>query len=551
MALPAGSALEILDTGPLAWRRLMTFTKYRAESGAFNWISTHSLLWIISHCVVVLCAAALLASAAYLSTVLVPLLAAILLSFALLPVVHLLERRPPVLCGRVRCQQHCTPRPVGHQLHGCAAKCTGGATSCFEGIRLLRLPRVANVILTLGLVLSAARAMISAVYAEILQFVQEDKQRIDESFAAVLQDTVLDLLDPARIAAPQDSNFWLACVLPDGARVEPWTPEPDTRGNEGCLSYRVGRDCACAGTLFRVDGKTGAEVRLDNFGYKTTPYAVGLSEFMLVRAKHCIWPESTEQAMLGTPVVSTGETASSLSDWWAGQAFAVLENTLGIVILVAVCLWIDLPAATQATAKPEATARQRMSLRLAASVIQEYARIRLVGGVWLGGSCWLILQLFGTVHGQPGSEEGGVGGQREASVALPLTLTVLNVALHFMHPTLGMVWWLTLAVAPLVVIDSEIPTGSAIVLLLLLGIPHVVAVAFEPWMWRSVCSRQVVEAVGGVPRPVAAIVFIILLGRGLSSALALWLAGPVLLLFKLTLRHTDHPIADFVATEWL
>lgn len=552
MALPAGSALEILDTGPLAWRRLMTFTKYRAESGAFSWMSTHSLLWMISHCVVFLCAAALLASAAYLSTVLVPLLAAVLLSFALLPVVHLLERRPPVLCGRVRCQQRCTPRPVGQQLPGCAAKCKGGATSCFEGIRLLRLPRVANVVLTLGLVLSAARATISGVYAEILQFVQEDKQRIDESFTALLQDTVLSLLDPARMAAPQDSSSWLACVLPDGARVEPWTPEPDTRGNEGCLSHRIGGTCACAGTLFRVDAKTGAEVRLDTYGYETAPYAVGLSEFMLVRARHCIWPESTEQAILGASVASTGGTAASLSDWWAGQAFAVLENTLGILILVAVCLWIDLPAATQAAAKPQAAARQRMSLRLVASVIQEYTRIRLVGAVWLGGSCWLILQLFGTVQGQPGSEEGGVGGQGEAPVALPLTLTVLNVALHFMHPALGMVWWLMLAVAPLVGIDSEIPASSAVVLLVLLGIPHAVAITvFEPWLWKRVCSRQVAEAVGGVPRPVAAIVFIILLGRGLSSALALWLAVPVLLLFKLTLRHTDHPIANFVATEWL
>ena len=215
----------------------------------------------------------------------------------------------------------------------------GGATSCFEGIRLLRLPRVANVVLTLGLVLSAARATISGVYAEILQFVQEDKQRIDESFTALLQDTVLSLLDPARIAAPQDSSSWLACVLPDGARVEPWTPEPDTRGNEGCLSHRIGGTCACAGTLFRVDAKTGAEVRLDTYGYETAPYAVGLSEFMLVRARHCIWPESTEQAILGASVASTGGTAASLSDWWAGQAFAVLENTLGILILVAV--WRD------------------------------------------------------------------------------------------------------------------------------------------------------------------------------------------------------------------
>ncbi len=569
MGLPAGSDLEILDTGPLPWRRLMAFTKYRADSGAFSWMNTHSLLWVISHCVVVLCTAALLASAAYLATVLVPLLAAVLLSFALLPVVHLLERRPPVLCGRARCQQRCTPRPAGQQLPGCAAKCRGGATSCCEGIRLLRLPRVANVALTLGLVVLAARATISGVYAEVSLFVQEDKQRIDASFTALLHDTILSLLDPARSdqAAQQDSSSWLVCELPDGERVEHWTPEPHTHGNEGCLAHRVGGDCACAGTLFRVDGITGAEVPLDTYGHETGTSAVGLSEFILVRARHCIWPEFSEQTIVGALEASTsggvvdqgraGAAEASLSDWWAGQAFAVLENTLGILILVALCLWIDLPAATQAASvhtavKPQADLRQRMSLGLAASAIHAYARVRLVGAAWLGGSSWLILQLFGAVHSQAGSEEDGIGAQRQGSVALPLSLTVLNMVLHFMHPALGMVWWLMLGVAPLVGFDPDIPNGSAVLLLLLLGIPHAVSyTVFEPWLWRRLCSKQVADEVGVVPRPVASIVFIVLLGRGLSSALALWLAVPVLLLVKLTLRHTKHPIADYIVAEWL
>eukprot|EP01043_Picozoa_sp_COSAG02_P011113 COSAG02_NODE_404_length_23022_cov_305.366008_12_plen_566_part_00 len=565
MGLPAGSNLEILDTGPLAWRRLMAFTKYRADSGAFSWMSTHSLLWMISHCVVVLCTAAILASAAYLATVLVPLLAAVLLSFVLLPVVHLLERRPPVLCGRARCQQRCTPRPAGQRLPGCAAQCRGGATSFFEGIRLLRLPRVANVALTLGLVVLAARSTISGVYAEISVFVQDDKQRIDEGFTALLQDTVLKLLDPARSdqAAQLDSNSWLVCQLPDGERVERWTPEPHTRGNEGCLAHRVGGECACAGNLFRYNADTSVEVPLDAYGHDMATSVVGLAEFMLVRAVHCIWPDSAQQSTSEASdpwtvggAINRGQARTaeaSLADWWAGQAVAVVENTLGILVLVALCLWIDLPAATQAAsvhtaAKAQTGLWQRMSLGLAARAVHAYAIIRLIGAAWLGGSSWLILQLFGAVY----SKEAVVGAQGQSSVALPLTLTVLTMVLHFIHPALGMVWWLTLGVAPLVGFDPNISNGSAVVLLVLLGIPHVVSYTLlEPWLWRRLCSKQVADAVGGMPRPVASIVFIVLMGRGLVSALALWLAVPVLLLVKLTLSHTKHPTAEYIAAEWL
>ena len=575
--LPPGGALEILDTGPLAWRRLMAFSKHRAETGALGWMDTHALLWTISHCVVVLCAAALIASAAYLSAVLVPLLAAVLLSFALLPAVHLLERRPPVFRGRARCQRHCTPRPRGQRLPGCGA----AGSACTESARLLQLPHVANVAIALGLVLAAGRATVSGVWSEVALFVKDDKARIDDSFTAALQGGLLALLDPARnaeaeklLAAP--TSWRLACVLPDGQRVEPWTPDAHTAGNEGCLVHRTGVPCACAGTLFRVEAD-GTEVRLETYGYlnPSSPPAVGLSEFILARARQCIWTASVEQVALGgegdgasAAAVGDGQGEQSLSEWWGGQAPAVLESAAGVLVLVSLLLWIDIPATLASQQQPPQAAatrtssadsdlsdgsggggaqgahvhgqgRRQLSLSVAAGVIQTYGIIRLAGAAWLGASTWLILQLCAAALGA-------------AALVLPLSLTVLNMALHFMHPTLGTVWWLTLAVTPLIVFDPAISHGSGIVVLVLLTLPHAVShTLLVPWLWRSEMCRQAAEAVGGSPRPVASIVFIVLLGRGLSSALALWLAVPLLLLCKLTLCHIEHPVATFLATQWL
>jgi len=83
-------------------------------------------------------------------------------------------------------------------------------------------------------------------------------------------------------------------------------------------------------------------------------------------------------------------------------------------------------------------------------------------------------------------------------------------------------------------------------------------------LWRH-CSRrrdaaEVATAAAAVyvldepvsaPRPIAAVVAIVLLGRGLSSTLALWLAVPLLLVCKLTLKRIDHPLASFLVAEWL
>ena len=526
--------IELLDVGPLSWRRFMAYTKHRTEAQRTSahggtwprWAATHSLLWAVSHCVVALAFTSVVASAAYLSAVLVPLLAAALLSFALLPLVRLLER-------------------------------------------YLRLPHALSVPLTLSAVLATGRAVVSGVWQEVAVFVEVDKPRLDAGFTDALQGSMLRLLDPAADAAhaahaaAAAAASRLACILPGGERIFPWSSQPGGPGNEGCLAP----ECACAGALYRVSLDGSGDVLVDTYGYDDHA-AVGLAEFLLIRARTSIWgPAQEEQAAAGG-IMGGAVAVQSLSHWWGEEAPGLLESVGGVIFLASLFLWIDLSAvvlgaqprrtAAGASAAMSADGQQGQehegALEEAAGVIQTYVGVRLGGAVWLGLSTWLIFTICAASGG------GGL------VVVLPFTLTVLNMVFHFI-PVLGGMWWITLAVGPLIGFDSAIGYGEGIALMMLLMVPHVVNhVLWATILWRQ-CSRRrdassatAAGAAGAAAedmhahapsRPIAAVVAIVLLGRGLSSALALWLAVPLLMLCKLKLKRIDHPLASFLVAEWL
>jgi hypothetical protein len=174
---PCGGPMSAgLDSGPLSWRRLMTWVKYNAESvdHSLSWGGTYGVFWTLSICGIAASVMCTGASLVYVSYALVPCASAFMLALVLAPTVDKLGRRPPRLCGRVVCLDRCS-RQRGDRRG-----------QCIEDARLFLLPRAVNVVVVLVVVAALVNAIRQLVWDEVKLFVENDQARLDSGFAAAL-----------------------------------------------------------------------------------------------------------------------------------------------------------------------------------------------------------------------------------------------------------------------------------------------------------------------------------------------------------------------------